>query len=1368
MSKETAHYGFSGNNSQDNSDYNINSKYIKNIHINDMSDNCAHIAHQVNFGSEGEARLSKRRRVVSARQKHICHDCDHTRNLKENKEKKEILLKRNGTASNNAGDCDILCRHCNKTVDKCNKITDIFNKGMSNRDNNKYNIGTHKGHAHKSHEGKHCSDFDSDEAYCELGMAVDKHTKCKEIEAMGIIDSGASHHMSPRREHFVKLIDKCCSLRVADRVMPVKAQYGYFRENSLKLKTGLYHPELSNLLISVYRQREQGNAVRFDKINEIVDNENNIVHEFHFIESLPRIEVHFHWKEPDSNMEEHTALRAAKTSVRDKFLAHVRNAHFYSSCVGQVSCSACMMSKDHGGASHRAERPEYTKPRTYLEQVNWDFSGQWPKSLTGKTWLLVAVDDFIDWIEAYALESKDKAGSALDSFINDGPGRMDRNRSDNAPEFRGADSGWVKKNKTKFIRVTYSQQYEPETNGKAERFVRTLGNAVRAVMEGVDVLLWEFAPGYVSHTWNRLDRKSGQKSPYCRINNGREPKTHYFRRFGCLCYAKVHVLKSDKELTSKVARRYEPGVFLGYNKNSTYKVGVWHRDARVATGWRFNVMENRTVKFDESRLVGDINDLRSRGSFVSFALPDALRDSVLEAGDVGPPGSHEPGLCASSPSPRPFSKVDDNAVANADGSPATSEVNLDSVNSDPPIAEPLRMGVDASENKESVLTESHTEKEGISQDQPSFSEEINDEEEIPRDPRIYVDENGITRKRRGRLPGAKAKSHWKKTGPKSSKNKASVQLVESSEKDKAMELRDKESETEMWKASEEELMKELKDEQAISYTVQLTHKKCMEAEDANEWIEADNLERVKLEAKKCWREVQDSDKFDYSKDEVIPIVTIYSRKRCGRYKCRAVALGNRQTNCSKAEIYSPTVSHACNRYLSAHAAANGHHILQFDITLAFINSTLDDDRVFCRLPKHWGGEKVRLLRALYGLKVSPRKWFDTYRAFLESVGWTMNESEPGLFSKGEMLLSIYVDDSLIAGPDADGIKKEMETILNHFKGEEVKPTKVHTDGTEERDLLGATLLYNQKKRFMLIHMRGAIEKVLKKFNMTGCRGVSTPFVPHTDLSGGGANEAFPMRQLCGCLIYIATICRPDISFACQRVAQFADKCTNNAIAAGKRILKYLSRTLEQGVSYSPENETAFRETYTKVLQEHNKDMEDYKELPDNVAFTDADFCGCTITLKSTSGSSIYYRGCPIVWRSKKQSIRTHSTCESEYVSMYDCIRLCQEQGYLKWFLENNRELPLIFSDNQSALALSKTSVATKKSKHYALRYMLVRDYFQNFGYVPTELNLSDPLTKPLPRRKYIQIFDHCGGKVEEESEESSLAECYCVDIRNLA
>ena len=90
------------------------------------------------------------------------------------------------------------------------------------------------------------------------------------------------------------------------------------------------------------------------------------------------------------------------------------------------------------------------------------------------------------------------------------------------------------------------------------------------------------------------------------------------------------------------------------------------------------------------------------------------------------------------------------------------------------------------------------------------------------------------------------------------------------------------------------------------------------------------MERLKLEGENSWRDVRDGEL--KPGDEILPCVVLYSRKRCGRYKARLVALGNLQKAFSASEIYSPTVSHAANRVLLVEAAAAGHFVEQFDIT----------------------------------------------------------------------------------------------------------------------------------------------------------------------------------------------------------------------------------------------------------------------------------------------------------------------------------------------------------------------------------------------------------------------------------------------------
>ena len=74
----------------------------------------------------------------------------------------------------------------------------------------------------------------------------------------------------------------------------------------------------------------------------------------------------------------------------------------------------------------------------------------------------------------------------------------------------------------------------------------------------------------------------------------------------------------------------------------------------------------------------------------------------------------------------------------------------------------------------------------------------------------------------------------------------------------------------------------------------------------------------------------------------------------------------------------------------------------------------------------------------------------------------MSPRQPGLFSKPDpdgptgplMWCSVYVDDSLLSGPNKNSLDRERELILTRFPGRQIKPDKILKDGTEVRDILG--------------------------------------------------------------------------------------------------------------------------------------------------------------------------------------------------------------------------------------------------------------------------------------------------------------------------
>ena len=137
---------------------------------------------------------------------------------------------------------------------------------------------------------------------------------------------------------------------------------------------------------------------------------------------------------------------------------------------------------------------------------------------------------------------------------------------------------------------------------------------------------------------------------------------------------------------------------------------------------------------------------------------------------------------------------------------------------------------------------------------------------------------------------------------------------------------------------------------------------------------------------------------------------------------------------------------------------------------------------------------------------------------------------------------------------------------------------------------------------MKIDVEQAIHRALAKFNLSGTRSVTTP-CEHGCLTEGDINTEFPIRSLVGVLLYVATVCRPDIMYAVTRVARMVTKPHAACISAAKRVLAYLKGTAKVGLEYSHKNELRFRLLYAIFAKKG------HESLPPTVAFCDADLGG---------------------------------------------------------------------------------------------------------------------------------------------------------------
>ncbi|GMY30966.1 Integrase catalytic domain-containing protein [Fagus crenata] len=174
----------------------------------------------------------------------------------------------------------------------------------------------------------------------------------------------------------------------------------------------------------------------------------------------------------------------------------------------------------------------------------------------------------------------------------------------------------------------------------------------------------------------------------------------------------------------------------------------------------------------------------------------------------------------------------------------------------------------------------------------------------------------------------------------------------------------------------------------------------------------------------------------------------------------------------------------------------------------------------------------------------------------------------------------------------------------------------------------------------------------------------------------------------------------------------------------KRIFRYLLGTIDLGLWYPKSNSF------------------------DLISYSDADFAGCKIDRKSTSGTCHFLGHSLVSWFSKKQNSVALSTAEAEYVAAGSC---CAQSLYIKQQLEDFKilfdHIP-IRCDNTSAISLSKNPIQHSRTKHIEIRYHFIRDHVQKgdieLEFVSTDSQWADILTKPLIEERFCTIRREIG------------------------
>ena len=91
------------------------------------------------------------------------------------------------------------------------------------------------------------------------------------------------------------------------------------------------------------------------------------------------------------------------------------------------------------------------------------------------------------------------------------------------------------------------------------------------------------------------------------------------------------------------------------------------------------------------------------------------------------------------------------------------------------------------------------------------------------------------------------------------------------------------------------------------------------------------------------------------------------------------------------------------------------------------------------------------------------------------------------------------------------------------------------------------------------------------------------------------------------------------------------------------------------------------------------------------SFSDAEYAGCRVDRKSTSGTCQFLENCLILWSSKKQNFIVLLTAEAEYVAARPCYAQVLWMKHTLLDYDLHYDHIKIFCDNTSTIHMTKNA-----------------------------------------------------------------------------
>ncbi|GKC33653.1 retrovirus-related pol polyprotein from transposon TNT 1-94, partial [Tanacetum coccineum] len=219
-----------------------------------------------------------------------------------------------------------------------------------------------------------------------------------------------------------------------------------------------------------------------------------------------------------------------------------------------------------------------------------------------------------------------------------------------------------------------------------------------------------------------------------------------------------------------------------------------------------------------------------------------------------------------------------------------------------------------------------------------------------------------------------------------------------------------------------------------------------------------------------------------------------------------------------------------------------------DVKMTFLNCELKEE-VCVSQPEGFVDQDnpshvCKLKKALYGLKLAPRAWYDMLSSFLILQHFSKGAVDPTLFTRHAgndlLLVQIYVDDIIFASTNT--------AMCNEFANQMTTKFKMSMMG-KMSFFLG--LQISQSPRGIFINQSKYASEIVKKYGLLTNVSIDTPLVEKSkmdkDLQGKQVDATLYYGMI-GSLMYLISS-RPNLIYAVCLCARYQEKPTKKHLLA---------------------------------------------------------------------------------------------------------------------------------------------------------------------------------------------------------------------------